>query len=60
MTRPPATRIDHYELLEHLADGAQAEVHFDRIDPEDYDLSPEPAISAAVGGSEGPALARFL
>jgi serine/threonine protein kinase len=25
--RPPGTRIDHYELVEHLADGAQAEVH---------------------------------
>src|ERR1700682_856623 len=27
MPRPAATRLDHYELLEHLADGAQAEVH---------------------------------
>ena len=27
MTRPTGTRVDHYELLEHLADGAQAEVH---------------------------------
>ena len=27
MTRPAGTRVDHYELLEHLADGAQAEVH---------------------------------
>jgi len=27
MTRPAGTRIDHYELIEHLADGAQAEVH---------------------------------
>src|ERR1700681_3707263 len=27
MHRPGATRVDHYELLEHLADGAQAEVH---------------------------------
>lgn len=27
MPRPAGTRIDHYELLEHLADGAQAEVH---------------------------------
>jgi eukaryotic-like serine/threonine-protein kinase len=25
--RPAATRVDHYELIEHLADGAQAEVH---------------------------------
>jgi serine/threonine protein kinase len=27
MTRSAGSRIDHYELLEHLADGAQAEVH---------------------------------
>jgi len=27
MTRPAGTRIDHYELIEHLADGAQCEVH---------------------------------
>jgi serine/threonine protein kinase len=27
MPRLAATRVDHYELLEHLADGAQAEVH---------------------------------
>jgi len=27
MTRPGGARYDHYELLEHLADGAQAEVH---------------------------------
>jgi eukaryotic-like serine/threonine-protein kinase len=27
LPRPTGTRIDHYELLEHLADGAQAEVH---------------------------------
>jgi serine/threonine protein kinase len=27
MTRPAGTRIDHYELIEHLADGSQAEVH---------------------------------
>ena len=27
MTRPTGTRVDHYDLLEHLADGAQAEVH---------------------------------
>ena len=27
MTRPTGTQVDHYELLEHLADGAQAEVH---------------------------------
>jgi hypothetical protein len=25
--RPSGTSIDHYELLAHLADGAQAEVH---------------------------------
>jgi serine/threonine protein kinase len=25
--RPAATRVDHYELVEHLADGAQAEVY---------------------------------
>jgi len=27
MSRPPGTRIDRYVVLEHLADGAQAEVH---------------------------------
>jgi serine/threonine protein kinase len=27
MPRPAGARVDHYELLEHLADGAQAEVH---------------------------------
>jgi serine/threonine-protein kinase len=27
MPRPSGTRVDHYELVEHLADGAQAEVH---------------------------------
>jgi eukaryotic-like serine/threonine-protein kinase len=27
MPRPATTRVDHYELVEHLADGAQAEVH---------------------------------
>jgi serine/threonine protein kinase len=27
MPRPSSTIVDHYELLEHLADGAQAEVH---------------------------------
>jgi serine/threonine-protein kinase len=27
LPRPPGTRVDHYELVEHLADGAQAEVH---------------------------------
>ena len=27
MTRQPGSRIDHHELLEHLADGAQAAVH---------------------------------
>jgi serine/threonine-protein kinase len=27
MPRPTGSRVDHYELLEHLADGAQAEVH---------------------------------
>jgi serine/threonine-protein kinase len=27
VTRAAGTRIDHYELVEHLADGAQAEVH---------------------------------
>jgi serine/threonine-protein kinase len=32
--------------------------HFDRLDPQDYGLSPEPAISGVVGGSEGAALAR--
>lgn len=26
MPRPSGTRVDHYELLEHLADGAQADV----------------------------------
>jgi serine/threonine protein kinase len=25
--RSPGTQVDHYELIEHLADGAQAEVH---------------------------------
>src|ERR1700680_1923142 len=27
MPRPAGARVDHYELVEHLADGAQAEVH---------------------------------
>jgi len=27
MDRPPGSRVDHYELLEHIADGAQVEVH---------------------------------
>ena len=27
MPRPVATTVDHYQLLEHIADGAQAEVH---------------------------------
>jgi eukaryotic-like serine/threonine-protein kinase len=27
MARPAATRVDHYELIDHLADGAQAEVN---------------------------------
>jgi serine/threonine protein kinase len=27
MPRPAGGQVDHYELLEHLADGAQAEVH---------------------------------
>jgi serine/threonine protein kinase len=27
MPRLPGSRVDHYEMLEHLADGAQAEVH---------------------------------
>jgi eukaryotic-like serine/threonine-protein kinase len=27
MTRPPGARVDHYELVERLADGAEAEVH---------------------------------
>ncbi len=27
MAREPGTRLDRYELLDHLADGAQAEVH---------------------------------
>src|ERR1035437_1703170 len=27
MPRPTGAIVDHYELLEHLADGAQAEVH---------------------------------
>jgi serine/threonine protein kinase len=27
VTRPEGSRYDHYEILEHLADGAQAEVH---------------------------------
>jgi eukaryotic-like serine/threonine-protein kinase len=30
MTRPPGARVDHYKLVEHLADGAQAEVHHAR------------------------------
>src|ERR1700682_866293 len=25
--RPAGARVDHYELVEHLGDGAQAEVH---------------------------------
>jgi hypothetical protein len=27
MPRPAGTRVDHYEFLEHRADGGQAEVH---------------------------------
>jgi serine/threonine-protein kinase len=33
--------------------------HFDRLNLADYDLSREPATAGVIGGSEGPALARF-
>jgi hypothetical protein len=31
----------------------------DQLDFADYDFSPEPAMPGVIGGSEGPALARF-
>jgi serine/threonine-protein kinase len=53
LRRQPGQR---YRSALALLDGLD---HFDRLDPDDYDLSPEPPIPGVIGGSEGPALARF-
>jgi hypothetical protein len=34
--------------------------HLDQLDPANYDISPEPAMPGAIGGAEGPALARLV
>jgi serine/threonine protein kinase len=36
--RPPGTRVDDYQLLDHLADGSQAEVHLARDIRTDRDV----------------------